>query len=71
MSDFQFHSLYNSVTFFCRLWLSGYYEDKDLVNHVKAINYARKAAIAANSEFLSTAVRPSHLLKTIVPDPTP
>lgn len=40
-----------------RLWLSGYVQDKDLVQHVKALNGARKAAIAANSKFLSTAVR--------------
>jgi alpha-amylase len=39
------------------LWLSGYVENKDLVNHVKALNLARKAAISANSKFLSTPVR--------------
>lgn len=38
------------------LWLSGYVEDKPLVTHVKTLNAARKAAIAANSSFLTTAV---------------
>ena len=42
-----------------RLWLSGYAQDKDLVRHIKTLNGARKAAIAANSQFLSTAVRPN------------
>ncbi|EIW57027.1 glycoside hydrolase family 13 protein [Trametes versicolor FP-101664 SS1] len=39
------------------LWLSGYVEDKPLVTHVKTLNAARKAAIAANSSFLTTAVK--------------
>ncbi|KAI0721448.1 glycoside hydrolase superfamily [Fomitopsis betulina] len=38
------------------LWLSGYEEDKPLVQHVRILNAARKAAIAASSSFLSTAV---------------
>ena len=41
-----------------RLWLSCYYTDKDLVKHVTALTGARKAAMAANSKFLSTAVSP-------------
>ncbi|KAH9926592.1 alpha-amylase [Epithele typhae] len=36
------------------LWLSSYFTDKPLVTHVKALNGARKAAIAANGNFLST-----------------
>jgi alpha-amylase len=36
------------------LWLSGYVEEKELVYHVKALNGARKAAIATCSEYLST-----------------
>ena len=36
------------------LWLSGYVEEKELVNHVKALNGARKAAIAACPEYLVT-----------------
>ncbi|KAI0945835.1 hypothetical protein AcV7_009966 [Taiwanofungus camphoratus] len=39
------------------LWLSGYVEDKPLVNHVKSLNAARKAAIAANSSFLTTPLK--------------
>ncbi|KAI0365853.1 glycoside hydrolase family 13 protein [Pilatotrama ljubarskyi] len=39
------------------LWLSGYVEDKPLVTHVKTLNAARKAAIAANSDYLTTAVK--------------
>jgi len=38
------------------LWLSGYAQDKDLVQHIKTLNGARKAAIAANNQFLSTAM---------------
>ncbi|TFY68040.1 hypothetical protein EVJ58_g1252 [Rhodofomes roseus] len=38
------------------LWLSGYEEDKTLVQHVRILNAARKAAIAASSSYLSTAV---------------
>lgn len=38
------------------LWLSGYVENKDLVNHVQALNMARKAAIAANGSFLTTTM---------------
>ncbi|KAH9837566.1 glycoside hydrolase superfamily [Rhodofomes roseus] len=38
------------------LWLSGYEEDKPLVQHVRILNAARKAAIAASSSYLSTAV---------------
>jgi alpha-amylase len=40
------------------LWFSGYAQDKDLVQHIKTMNAARKAAIAANSRFLSVPVRP-------------
>jgi len=36
------------------LWFSGYVQDKDLVQHIKTLNGARKAAIAANIQFLST-----------------
>ena len=36
------------------LWLSSYVEEKELVNHVKALNGARKAAIATCSEYLAT-----------------
>lgn len=43
-----------------RLWLSGYAQDKDLVQHIKTLNGARKAAITANNNFLSTTVRPGH-----------
>ncbi|KAI0640874.1 glycoside hydrolase family 13 protein [Trametes meyenii] len=39
------------------LWLSGYVEDKPLVKHVKALNAARKTAIAANSNFVTTATK--------------
>ncbi|KAH9856074.1 glycoside hydrolase family 13 protein [Lenzites betulinus] len=39
------------------LWLSGYVEDKPLVTHVKTLNAARKAAIAANSGYLTTAAK--------------
>ncbi|OSC98372.1 glycoside hydrolase family 13 protein [Trametes coccinea BRFM310] len=39
------------------LWLSGYVEDKPLVKHVQALNGARKAAISANSNYLTTAVK--------------
>ena len=37
-----------------RLWLSGYVEEKELVDHVKTLNAARKAAIAACPEYLAT-----------------
>ncbi len=40
-----------------RLWLSSYFEDKPLVQHVKKLNGARKAAVATNSKFLTTLVR--------------
>ena len=36
------------------LWLSGYVEEKELVNHVKALNGARKAAIATCPGYLVT-----------------
>lgn len=36
------------------LWLSGYVEDKDYVNHIKALSAARKAAASANDKFYST-----------------
>ncbi|KAI8992740.1 glycoside hydrolase family 13 protein [Trametes punicea] len=39
------------------LWLSGYVEDKPLVHHVKTLNAARKAAIEANSNYLTTAAK--------------
>ncbi|KAI0753794.1 glycoside hydrolase superfamily [Fomes fomentarius] len=39
------------------LWLSSYFEDKPLVQHVKKLNGARKAAVAANSKFLTTPVK--------------
>lgn len=54
------YSVGGSDFFFLRLWLSGYAEDKDLVQHIKAMNGARKAAIAANNKFLSTPVRLHH-----------
>jgi len=38
------------------LWFSGYAQDKDLVQFIKTLNGARKAAITANSQFLSTAM---------------
>lgn len=47
------------------LWLSGYVEDKPLVTHVKTLNAARKAAIAANSNFLTTAVRAGTLVRSL------
>ena len=37
-----------------RLWLSGYDEEKELVYHVRALNAARKAAIATCPKYLST-----------------
>ncbi|KAJ7115322.1 glycoside hydrolase superfamily [Mycena epipterygia] len=37
------------------LWLSGYETNKPLVAHVKALNSARKSAIAGNSSFLTGA----------------
>ncbi|KAI0753795.1 glycoside hydrolase family 13 protein [Fomes fomentarius] len=40
------------------LWLSGYIQDKPLVTHVKILNAARRAAITANSSYLTTPVRP-------------
>jgi len=36
------------------LWLSGYVEEKELVYHVKALNAARKAAIATCPDYLFT-----------------
>ncbi|KAI0776563.1 glycoside hydrolase family 13 protein [Trametes elegans] len=39
------------------LWLSGYAQDKALYQHVKQLNGARKVAIAANSDFLTTAAK--------------
>ncbi|KAJ7159673.1 glycoside hydrolase family 13 protein [Mycena filopes] len=36
------------------LWLSGYMMDKPLVAHVKALNAARKLAIAKNPDFLTS-----------------
>ncbi|KAI0798144.1 glycoside hydrolase family 13 protein [Abortiporus biennis] len=39
------------------LWLSGYEEDKPLVQHVKTLNAARKAAAAANSNFHTTNLK--------------
>lgn len=38
------------------LWFSGYAQDKDLVQYIKTLNGARKAAIVANNQFLSTAM---------------
>ncbi|OSX57023.1 glycoside hydrolase family 13 protein [Postia placenta MAD-698-R-SB12] len=38
------------------LWLSGYVEDKPLVKLVRTLNAARKAAIAASSDYLSTVL---------------
>lgn len=46
-----YHSWFNPRD---RLWLSGYYEEKELVWHVKALNAARKAAIATCPGYLST-----------------
>jgi len=51
-----------------RLWHSGYAQDKDLVQHIKTLNGARKAAIVANNKFLSTAVRPGHSLELLGTD---
>ena len=51
-----------------RLWLSGYVQDKDLVRHIKILNAARKAAITANSQFLSTPVRPGYFLDLLGTD---
>ncbi|OCH88147.1 alpha-amylase [Obba rivulosa] len=39
------------------LWLSGYVEDKPLVNHVKTLNAVRKSAIASNGSFLTTPLK--------------
>jgi len=39
------------------LWLSGYDTNKSLVSHVKSLNAARKTAIAANKQFLTTQVK--------------
>ncbi|KAF9645246.1 alpha-amylase [Thelephora ganbajun] len=36
------------------LWLSGYVEEKEFVDHVKTLNAARKAAIATCAEYLVT-----------------
>lgn len=38
------------------LWLSGYGEDKPLVQHVKTLNAARKAAASANKDFHTSSV---------------
>lgn len=52
----------SSIMLICRrLWLSGYVEDKPLVKLVRTLNAARKAAIAANGAFLTTAVGVSPL----------
>ena len=40
-----------------RLWLSGYVEEKALVDHVKTLNAARKAAIATYPEYLATPMK--------------
>jgi alpha-amylase len=56
------------TVFSSRLWLSGYAEDKDLVKHIKVLNVARKAAITANSQFLSTPVRPGYFLDSLGTD---
>lgn len=48
--------------FLLRLWFSGYAQDKDLVLHIQTLNGARKAAITANNQFLSTPVRQYHSL---------
>ena len=50
------------ICFLLRLWLSGYAQDKDLVQFIKTLNGARKAAIASNNQFLSTAVSRCHFL---------
>lgn len=39
-----------------RLWLSAYASDKPLVAHTRAMNAARRVAIAHDSDFLKTAV---------------
>lgn len=39
------------------LWLSGYDTNKPLVQHAQALNAARKAAAAANSNFYNTPVK--------------
>ncbi|PCH42776.1 glycoside hydrolase family 13 protein [Wolfiporia cocos MD-104 SS10] len=39
------------------LWLSGYEEDKPLVMHVRTLNAARKAAIAASDQYLNTSLK--------------
>ncbi|KAL0945659.1 hypothetical protein HGRIS_014811 [Hohenbuehelia grisea] len=38
------------------LWLSGYTTDKPLVKHITSLNRARKAAMSANKDFLTTPV---------------
>ena len=40
----------------CSLWLSGYVEQKALVTDVKLYNAARRAAMAHNTDFLTTPV---------------
>jgi len=47
------------------LWFSGYAQDKDLVQYITILNGARKAAIAADRQFLSTAVRPGYCLDSL------
>jgi hypothetical protein len=39
-----------------RLWPTAFDTKKPLVEHVKALNAARKAAISSNDKFLSTPV---------------
>ncbi|KAI0070668.1 glycoside hydrolase family 13 protein [Panus rudis PR-1116 ss-1] len=39
------------------LWLSGYGEDKPLVQHVKTLNAARKAAATANKDFYTSSLK--------------
>ena len=47
----------SSLTSDLSLWPSGYDESKPLVQHVQALNAARKAAAAANPSFYSTPVK--------------
>ena len=39
------------------LWSSGYVEDKPLVQHIQALNLARKAAAASNPSYHSTPLK--------------
>ncbi|CAL1697820.1 unnamed protein product [Somion occarium] len=39
------------------LWLSGYGEDKPLVQHVKTLNAARKAAASTNKDFYTSSLK--------------